>query len=154
MSMSQETENLEQLGCLLRLKRYEQPPPGYFNDFPSQVIARLELGERGEHNASLMERILWQASWLQPIRAAFEPRAVVSGVFGLATCALLITGVVYSARSTVHPMALIPDRESSGFSSEKIAAVMAVSHPLRAKRVSLEPSSIEPVPAVPLNDHW
>ena len=152
--MSQDTENLEQLRRLLRLKRYEQPPPGYFDDFPGQVVARLKQGERGEHDALLMERLLWQASWLQPIREAFEPRAVVSGVFGLATCALLLTGVVYSARSTVHPMALIPDRESSGFSSEKIAAVMAANHPLRAKRVSLEPSSTDPVPAVPLNDHW
>ena len=154
MSMSQDTESFEQLRRLLRLKRYKQPPPCYFNDFSSQVIARINLGERGEHKAPLMERVLWEASWLQRIWAALEAQAVVTGAFGLAMCASLITGVIYSERSDVQPMALIPGTEWSGFSSEEIATEMAANHPFLAKPAALEASSLDPIGAVPLNHHW
>jgi hypothetical protein len=154
MSMSQDTENFEQLRRLLKLKRYEQPPPRYFDDFSSRVIARIKLGERGGHDAPLVERVLSEASWLQPIWAAFEAKPVVTGAFGVAMCALLITGVAYSEGSVVQHMALIPGTESPGFSSEEIATAMAAHHPLLAKRAALEPSSTDPIPAAPLNDHW
>ena len=41
MSMNAEPENFDQLCRLLKLKRHESPPPRYFNDFSSQVIARI-----------------------------------------------------------------------------------------------------------------
>src|SRR5512137_1679411 len=136
--MNQDTENFEQLRRLLKLKRYERPPPRYFNDFSSQVIARIPLGERGEHDAPLVERVLSEASWLQRIWAAFEAKPVVNGAFGLAMCALLITGVIGSERSHVQPAALIPGTESPGFSSAEIATAMAAHHPLLAKQAVLE----------------
>jgi hypothetical protein len=154
MSMSQDTENLEQLRRLLKLKRYEQPPPRYFNDFSSQIIARIKLGERGEDNTTLLERILWETSWLQRIWAAFEAKPVVAGAFGLVMCALLVGGVIYSERSDIQPMALIAGAESSGFSSEEIATAMAVNHPLLAKPAAREASSTDPLPAGPFNDPW
>ena len=97
MSMSQDTENFEQLRRLLALKRHEQPPPGYFNDFSSQVIARIKLGERGEDSAGT-GRLFWEAPWLQRIWAAFEAKPVLAGAFGVAVCGLLITGVIYSEK--------------------------------------------------------
>jgi hypothetical protein len=149
--MSQDTENFEQLRRLLKLKRYEQPPPRYFNDFSSQVIARIKLGERGEHNTPLMGRVLWEAPWLQRIWAAFEAKPALAGAFGLAMCALLITGVIYSERSDVQPMALIPGTESSVSSSDEIATTLAANHPLLAKPAELEASSTSPI-AVPQTD--
>jgi hypothetical protein len=154
MSMSQDTENLEPLLRLLKLKRYEQPPPRYFNDFTNQIIARIKLGERGEHNTPFLERVLWEASWLQRIRAAFEAKPVVAGAFGLAMCALVITGVICSESSDIQSLALIGDTESSGFSSEEIATAMAVNHPLLAKPAAREASSADPLPAGSLNDPW
>lgn len=110
--MSQDTENFEQLRRLLKLKRYEQPPPRYFNDFSSQVIARVKRGERGDGYASV-GRMLWEAPWLQRIWAAFEAKPILAGAFGLAVCATLITGVIYSERTDLQPVALIPGAEAS-----------------------------------------
>jgi hypothetical protein len=58
--MSQDTENFQQLRRVLALKRYEQPPPGYFNDFSSQVIARIKLSER---ESALSLSVVWEAPW-------------------------------------------------------------------------------------------
>jgi len=147
MSMSQDTENFEQLRRLLKLKRYEQPPPRYFNDFSSQVIARIKLGERGEGNA-VIGRLLWEAPWLQRIWAAFEAKPVLAGAFGVAVCSLLITGVIYSEKTDVQPVALIPGTESSVASTVEIANAMAANHPLLAKPAALEASSTDPISAL------
>ena len=120
MSMSQDTENFEQLRRLLTLKRYEQPPPRYFNDFSSQVIARIKRGERGDGYASV-GRMLWEAPWLQRIWAAFEAKPVLAGAFGVAVCGTLITGVIYSERTDLQPVALIPGTESSISSPVEVA---------------------------------
>ncbi len=96
---------------LLKLKRYEQPPPGYFHGFSGEVIVRIKLGERGEDSA-VIERLLWEAPWLQRIWAAFEAKPVLAGAFGLAMCGMLIWGVIYSEKGDVQPVALIPVTES------------------------------------------
>lgn len=99
--MSQDSQDFESLRRLLALKRHEQPPPGYFNDFSSQVIARIKAGDRGEE--SPLERLFWEAPWLQRLWAALETKPVMAGAFGAAVCALLIVGVVYSGRVDVQP---------------------------------------------------
>ena len=95
MTMTPEQENFESLRRLLVLKRYEQPPPGYFNRFSQQVIERLESGERLTE-ATLFERLGWEASWLQRFWAAFETKPILAGVLGVAVCGLLVGGIVYS----------------------------------------------------------
>ena len=44
--MESSPENFESLRTLLRVKRYEQPPPRYFNDFSSRIISRIEAEQR------------------------------------------------------------------------------------------------------------
>ena len=144
--MNQDTEDFEPLRRLLRLKRYEQPPPGYFNDFSTLVIARIKLGEQGVDRAG-MERLLWDAPWLQRIWATFEAKPALAGAFGLAMCAVLITGVIYSEKGDVQPVALIPAAESIPYPAE-VANVMAANHPLLAKPAPFEVSSTNPVAAL------
>jgi hypothetical protein len=122
--MSPDTENFEQLRRLLKLKRYEQPPPRYFNDFASQVIARIERGDRGDGQA-LAGQMIWEAPWLQRLWAAFEGRPILAGAFGLAVCATLVTGVIYSERTDLQPVALIPGAQTAISSSVEIANAMA-----------------------------
>jgi hypothetical protein len=153
-NMNPDSENFEQLRRLLKLKRYEQPPPRYFHDFSNQVIARISLGEAREHRAPFMETLLSEASRWQRIWTAFAAKPFAAGGFGLAMSALLITGMVYSERSNAHPMALVQNTESSGFTPEEIAVAMAADHPLRTKRPAHEASSTDPVAAAPLDDRW
>ena len=104
--MNQDSQDFEQLRRLLALKRYEQPPPGYFNDFASQVIARIKAGDRAEE--SVLERLFWEAPWLQRFWAAIEAKPVIAGAFGVAVCALLVGGVLYSENTIVQPIGLGP----------------------------------------------
>ncbi len=93
-----EHENFDSLRGLLKLKRYEQPPPGYFDRFHRQVIARIEAGELGEPD-SIVARLFGENSWWQRMSEALQARPGFAGAFGAAVCALLISGIVYSGNS-------------------------------------------------------
>jgi len=137
--MSQDTENFEQLRRLLALKRHEQPPPGYFNDFSGQVIARIKLGQRGRESATL-ERLFWEAPWMRRIWAAFETKPILAGVCGVAACGLIITGVLYSDRADNSTLALVPVTESES-APMALANVSVTDLPLQAQPVSFNPAS-------------
>ena len=42
--MNEDGKNFDPLLQLLKLKRQETPPPGYFNNFSSQIIAGIRSG--------------------------------------------------------------------------------------------------------------
>jgi len=48
-------ESNESVSRLLRLKRYEQPPPGYFEEFLSEFQCR--------QRAEVIQRPLWAITW-------------------------------------------------------------------------------------------
>jgi hypothetical protein len=99
--MNPETENFDQLRRLLALKRHEQPPPGYFNNFSAQVIARIKAGERAEDTFSV-GRWLWEGAWLQRLWSAIETKPALAGAFGVLVCGLLVSGIIYSDSSVQH----------------------------------------------------
>ena len=99
MSMYPDSQNFEQLRRLLALKRHEQPPPGYFNSFSAQVIARIKAGERGEDTSSLWQ-LFWEGNWLQKVWSAMESKPALAGAFGVMVCGLLLSGVIYSGTTT------------------------------------------------------
>ena len=91
--MKPEQDDFSDLRRLLTLKRYEQPPPGFFRDFSQQVIIRIRAGERIEH-FSIWEALSWEAPWLQRIWSAVETRPIFAGGVGVAICGLLMAGML------------------------------------------------------------
>jgi hypothetical protein len=79
-------ENFDQLRKLLALKRYEQAPPGYFNNFSSKVIARIAAAEAAPSLA-----------WWQKLGLQFDLKPALMCVAGVLVCGLLSAGAITSA---------------------------------------------------------
>jgi len=80
----------EQISKLLRLKRHELPPPGYFEDFLQEFQAR--------QRAELIRRPLWEIAWdrIASVAPSFQvPRMAYAAIAALAVAA--------SALIIVHP---------------------------------------------------
>lgn len=104
MSMNREQDNSQPLQRLLALKRHEQPPPGYFENFSAQVLARIEAGEQAAPD-TFWEWLSLEASWLQRLWVALETKPVFAGALGAGVCGLLLAGVLYSQSVEPAPVA-------------------------------------------------
>ena len=138
--MTPEQEN--QLRRLLKLKRYEQPMPGYFDNFSRQVLARLEAGER-DQSESLAERLFRSTAWLQSLSRAFESRPALAGAFGALVCAALISGIVFSEQLEAPPQSLVASPGDVGGVHGIVPSDIALG-PVAAEPVSM--SSTNPFP--------
>ena len=85
-----EQNNFQDLKRLLKLKQHEVPPPGYFNHFSSDVVARIRDGEIGGAEG---------ISWLHNLLRIFEARPGIIGGLATSLCVLLLFGVVLADRS-------------------------------------------------------
>jgi hypothetical protein len=92
MNTNAEQEDFEALRRLLVLKRYEQPPPGYFDRFAAQVTARIRQQERAETRRWIG---LWELPWLQRARV-FVGERVLPAALGVGVCGLMVLGVARS----------------------------------------------------------
>jgi hypothetical protein len=120
--MNSEQEDFNQLRRLLKLKRHELPPPGYFNNFSSKVIARIEAGPARPDN--LVEWLYLRMPWLQGVVASLAtPKA--AWACAITASALLISGLM--STETTNEFALSADN-SMGVS----AAAEATSPALNA----------------------
>ena len=110
--MNPEPQNFDQLCKLLTLKRYEAPPPRYFNDFSSKVIARLNQPMRQE------------LSWWERLGFGFDlQQAVMCGV-GVVVCGLLSVGLIQGMQITDTDGASEPT--TAGLVGSPIVAAMPV----------------------------
>jgi hypothetical protein len=100
--MNPDPGTFEELRRLLVLKRYEQPPPGYFDRFPCEVIARIREGESATSLAVFRPPV----PWLQRFWNALEASTVFQTGFSAAVCAVLILGLMRSA--VVRPPPTLP----------------------------------------------
>ena len=80
--MNPESENFEALRKLMALKKYEQPPPGYFPRLSGAIITRIERGEG-------------QLSLWQKITGAFVARPGLAFALGMAACGVAALDVVW-----------------------------------------------------------
>jgi hypothetical protein len=96
--MNQSEHTFGNLKRLLKLKRHEVPPPGYFNTFSDSVISRIRAGEAGGAQ-SATERLHVTAPWLVNFLNIFETKPGLIGGFAVSLCLLLVLGVVFSERS-------------------------------------------------------
>jgi hypothetical protein len=95
--MNPDSENFDSLRKLLALKRHEIPPPGYFDRFSRDVMARIKVGDTG---GELGE----ERSWLKRLLSVFDVKPVFAGAFGTAVCAFLISGLVTAERTPALAM--------------------------------------------------
>ena len=79
--MTQNPDNFSNLQRLLKWKRYEQPPPRYFNNFSTGVIVRIE--KINEVN----EDPFW-VCWFRN----FDPKPILVCAYGLAIGGTLLFG--------------------------------------------------------------
>jgi hypothetical protein len=79
--MSYPEEQFDDVRRLLRCKRYEQPPPAYYNAFSDTVIARLEAEETTANS-----------SWWSRLVERFDAKPVVVCAYGVAASGLLFFG--------------------------------------------------------------
>jgi hypothetical protein len=101
--MSNNENDFERLRRLLALKRYEIPPPGYFEGFSGQVLARIRARETGRSEGFALEM-----PWLLRFLSAFEVKPAYTGAFASALCLLLIFGIVLAERTDSAPRPLLP----------------------------------------------
>jgi len=93
--MNPEQDNFRDLRRLLALKRHEQPPPGFFDNFSQEVLVRIRAGERID-DTSFEEVLSWEAPWLKRFLNLLDSKPILAGAFGAAVCGLLLAGVLYS----------------------------------------------------------
>jgi hypothetical protein len=91
--MNENENNFESLRRLLALKRHETPPPGYFENFSSQVTARIRAGE-----GLASDRQGIELPWFFRLLSAFEAKPAFAGAFASALCLLLVFGIVVAER--------------------------------------------------------
>jgi hypothetical protein len=95
--MNEKEPNFESLRQLVALKRHEMPPPGYFNNFSRQVIARIRAAE-AEAPAGLYEQLFGKTPWLFKLLQTLETKPAFAGGFATTLCALLVFGAVMAAQ--------------------------------------------------------
>jgi len=77
--MSENENDFDALRRLLALKRHEVPPPGYFENFSGNVIARIRAGDTAAELPWLLKFIQW-----------FERRPAMPVTFASSMCLVLL----------------------------------------------------------------
>jgi hypothetical protein len=121
--MNENQPNFESLRRLMALKRQETPPPGYFNNFSRQVIARIRAGEADA--ASFSDQTFGSLPWFLRLFQTLETRPAFAGGFATMLCGLLVVGVVLAQRPESVSLAVMqpPAQEAAPLVASATAPV-------------------------------
>jgi hypothetical protein len=100
--MNEPENQFEDIAQLLRLKRHEQPPPGYLDRLPAQILARI-AAEEAVRRASPA----W-LSWLSGTPARITLGIGAAAAFALTTSLWLPEEAVDSGVGVTAPIAGLP----------------------------------------------
>jgi len=127
--MNQNEQNFYELKMLLKLKQHEIPPPGYFNNFSGQVIARIQAGESGVRR-SFIERLESHSPWVANFLRVFETRPGLVGGFATSLCLLLVLVAVFADRpdgASKNLLTVSPPATDSSVASMAAPSLLAAS---------------------------
>jgi hypothetical protein len=142
--MKEHQPNFESLRRLLALKRRETPPPGYFNNFSSQVMARIRAGDT-EAADSWSDRLFASMPWLRGVLQAVETRPAFAGGFATALCALLLFGAVIAQRPDSAATAFLPPATPEAASFAAAAPAVQTAPGLPVNQFMVADNSTNPV---------
>ena len=114
--MNESKKQFDELKRLLKLKQHEIPPPGYFNNFSDEIIARIRAGESGSSQGD-------ESSWLAMILRIFETKPWMIGASATSLCLLLLIGVVLADRPDSVPPDLLATAQSAPAATAELASV-------------------------------
>jgi hypothetical protein len=117
--MNSEREDFERLRRLLAIKKYEQPPPGYFIHFSQQVIAGIQR-EDATQESGFLRWFTAPFAWMQRGWDSLESRPALAGTVGFAVCGVIASGLYFSPAT---PLAM-----SMSMDNPVGASFMPVSH--------------------------
>lgn len=80
--MSTSPEEFENLRKLLKLKRHEQPPPGYFDRLPDRITRQLEQEVEAQNSGG------W--AWLGRLRQVLAQNPISAGIFAICGATMVL----------------------------------------------------------------
>ena len=117
--MSDAPEEFVALRKLLKLKRHEQPPPRFFNEFSRHVLD----GREAEREKPRAGSLLAEAPWLVRLMRRLETNSLLAGGFATGVCALLLGGIVYSESADGVVDASTPMGDQASLKADTIGGV-------------------------------
>ena len=86
--MNSQADNFEHIRRLLALKKYEQPPPGYFDRLSARIISRIEASDAAQ--PSIWERLGF----------AFGSKPAFVCAMGVVVCGFVCIGILSAIQGT------------------------------------------------------
>jgi hypothetical protein len=146
--MNEDEKKFDALLQLLKLKRQETPPPGYFNSFSGQVISLIRSGEAaGVRTVAQPDS---GTSWVLKFLQLFEFKPAFAGAFASALCLLMVFGIVYADRpdSGIQPFLQNADTSMGSFASVTPAAMPSANYAIGEVSSNYPSASLQPVPSL------
>ena len=146
--MNENETQFDALRQLLKLKRQETPPPGYFNSFSSRIIDRIRADAAvGPQTAA---KSVPGSSWLLKFLELFEFKPAFAGAFASALCLLLVFGIVYADRpdSGTQPFLQNADQSMASFASLTPSEMSSATYASGIMSSNTPMASLQPVPSL------